>query len=985
MKLYKKIISVFLAGTLIFTGIHFSKINKKIETKAEPFGKQHTVQPTGHLNNQSFGLCIDGGMTLGSGDVMMNIMHDLDESQYGTDAYNQALETNVQILRNHGIDESNVMQLFWTGVSIWKTTQHGKENNPDGLRAANYWYDQSIEAAKYSIANGYMPNIENLNYLGLVPDNLKNIRRGEKNYPQFSANKPLLQYLGNNETFMGEKRISNYPNVNAVMPRLSNAWKNSYGLTKEKSGGGLWTANSYTDNHFFEKPIGTVPKVSDVQTKALDMRKDSNYKKVIRQPRAEEIDKGANPLVLDSSTSTSNSTSSSNNSNIDEDESDYDNDSESDDEVDDEKTNESEKSSNTDLKKYYINMNGYFIANSGPLMIWSSQNKSWVQFDFYMKMGTSIVVDGWEVKYVDDSDGARLEFNYIAGDSPTGLTMYFDIPSGAITAEGSKTYEDPMHFAATYLNVYECVKKSSYKPHKDRQTFISFKENNETPFYPAYTLGDPIPPNPNPGIVEFKIYRHTEDWTSHYNVKLEKKDYETNKPLQGANFSLYERFDDKEEINQENDGNKELYLGIKETGNKQWQGGYLSSPVVWDNFRKVLNTVTDNKGIIDKTVEKKYHYEKTFCNGHPAPKFKAVPEPEYEEDENGNQKEEPSNQDEIDEAKEINKQLAKDWITYYEEDIKMAEERKGVHFHWLINGVDEGKIREIAETGGEEGETPNAGPTEGASIEESFKNSNCKEDCKGTYDKFINLKYSYTWIETKARDGYIRHDNHPDDVPIEVITTNSSEGGAKSEFSNLYSRNIEINNVESNNKNISIPKIPQIINSYEDIYMTAFKNAFEKYNTGGSKVKLGKKNIYSHINDKNSEMNKWRIYDHRTEGEIHFNKKDLYLKNKENNLFNSLGIANGDSSLQGAVYGLFASEDVIHPDGKTYIDPQNQEFGRNEILFDVTSKDTGNLNHGYDVVIDNLPENAIINRVDYITRPEEKRERSKRCNSTLQV
>ena len=63
-----------------------------------------------------------------------------------------------------------------------------------------------------------------------------------------------------------------------------------------------------------------------------------------------------------------------------------------------------------------------------------------------------------------------------------------------------------------------------------------------------------------------------------------------------------------------------------------------------------------------------------------------------------------------------------------------------------MDGVDEGKIREIAETGGEEGETPN-------------------------------------------------------DVLIEVITTNSSEGGAKSEFSNLYSRNIEINDVETNNKN----------------------------------------------------------------------------------------------------------------------------------------------------------------------------------------
>ena len=104
-----------------------------------------------------------------------------------------------------------------------------------------------------------------------------------------------------------------------------------------------------------------------------------------------------------------------------------------------------------------------------------------------------------------------------------------------------------------------------------------------------------------------------------------------------------------------------MYLGIKETENKQWQSGYLSSPVVWDNFRKVLNTTTDNKGIIDKTIEKKYHYEKTFCNGHPAPEFETVPEPEYEEDENGNQKEEVSNQDEIDEAKERNKQLARKW------------------------------------------------------------------------------------------------------------------------------------------------------------------------------------------------------------------------------------------------------------------------------------------------------------------------------------
>ena len=1127
MNFKKQIISAILVCTTILTSINLhGNINKNINAKADN-DEIYVATKNGHAYatlDQKFGLCIDHRKRLREGDIFKNQMIDLRNFTYGTQEYEQALERNVSILKENGINEQNATELFWTGISVWKADRRKNPADPSALQAVDYWYQQSIDAAKYSIANGYMPNIGNLEYSGVKEADLGTIR-SDNAFSKISNGKPLLKYLGNYNTMMGETRVENYPNVNAVMPRLSENWLKSYNLTSEKSGYALWTANA--ENHKFSMPIGSIPNVELVKNIALSMDKDENYQQIIKQPKWEQIRDGANPLVKVSSENKSNSNS-----------------------------EEYGSSSNSNKKEYFINMNGYFLGNSGPLMLYNNATKSWTAFSFVVNPNASIVVNGWEVKYVDDTKGSRIEFKYISGDTPQGLVMYFDIPANSIASVGTKAYKDPIHFVATYINLFKCIKAKKDGGPELRQMFISFKGNNDVPTYPAYMLGDPIPPDiPIPGKIDFKIYRHTEDWTSHYNVKLEKKDYETNKPLQGANFSLYERFDDKEEINQENDGNKELYLGIKETENKQWQSGYLSSPVIWNNFRKVFDQNTDNKGIIDKTVEKKYHYEKTFCNGHPAPKFEKVPEPEYEEDENGNQKEEASNQDEIDEAKERNKDLARKWITYYEEDIKMAEERKGVHFHWLMNGVDEGKIREIAETGGEEGETPNAGPTEGASIEESFKNSNCKEDCKGTYDKFINLKYSYTWIETKARDGYIRHDNHPDDVPIEVITTNSSEGGAKSEFSNLYSRNIEINNVESNNKNISIPKIPQIINSYENIYITAFNDAFEAYNTGGSKVKLGKKNIYSHINDKNSEMNKWRIYDHRTEGEIHFNKKDLYLKNKENNLFNAYSIANGDSSLQGAVYGLFASEDVIHPDGKTgvvykkgdlvsigttdrngngsfmtftekpgtrynyktgltyetdwtneapennfdlnkkdsyadtdssmnsdanlrnthfyvddytedstykngkteriyddnkgnngnswigrplilgeyyikelsrsegyelsignknnditnfgqdenaenkeetykgkvnvttktYIDPQNEAFAKNEVLFEVTSKDTGNLNHGYDVVIDNLPENAIINRVDYITRPEEKRERSKRCNSTLQV
>ncbi len=59
-------------------------------------------------------------------------------------------------------------------------------------------------------------------------------------------------------------------------------------------------------------------------------------------------------------------------------------------------------------------------------------------------------------------------------------------------------------------------------------------------------------------------------------------------------------------------------------------------------------------------------------------------------------------------------------------------------------------------------------------------NSGCKQDAEATYNKFIALKYSYTYQEDTARNGYILHDLHNDDLPIEVITTDSSENGANS-------------------------------------------------------------------------------------------------------------------------------------------------------------------------------------------------------------
>ena len=92
-----------------------------------------------------------------------------------------------------------------------------------------------------------------------------------------------------------------------------------------------------------------------------------------------------------------------------------------------------------------------------------------------------------------------------------------------------------------------------------------------------------------------------------------------------------------------------------------------------------------------------------------------------------------------------------------------------------MSEVSQGEISSIASSGGEEGSTPNAGPTSSASGEDSYVNSGCKQDAEATYNKFIALKYSYTYQEDTARNGYILHDLHNDDLPIEVITTDSSE------------------------------------------------------------------------------------------------------------------------------------------------------------------------------------------------------------------
>lgn len=616
----------------------------------------------------------------------------------------------------------------------------------------------------------------------------------------------------------------------------------------------------------------------------------------------------------------------------------------------------------------------------------------------------------------------------------------------------------------------------------------------------------------------FRIFRHSEDFISTYNVQLYKYDSETGKPLEGARFVLYERFDDKDEIDKRKDGPIHIYAG-----GDPYASYHTDNPVIWDGFRKVGTVVTNVNGHGKKTIEHGYHYDKTFCNGHPAPVFVSVPE-EEEDEETG----EILNEDAIEAAKTQNRELAQEW-----EDCaadcrdKAAGDFEGVHFHWIMDDVNQGEIEAVSSQGGTEGETPDGGNTSEADAETAYERSGCFQDMTATYERFAALKYSYTFTEFEARDGYIRHDLHSEDLPIEIITTDSSENGANAFFAGEYSNKEALDRETSSKHNhlaswakktsdiiaetvketkkeiiskklyqklkikaqdiiaciaadvteaktaeltakedttktepekpdllkpdpekeetkqeetgteetekeeteqpeteqekatstnaasdppaeISLrprrivyaarnsqlktvppflfideeedqaapfppcpslrpatpadlfpssppahsatPSVPVISATPSSAFIwpapavpyksprlslaseqnergraagsSRFFQAYEAARLAGSagrNADPGPSGDYSHCNDRDREGNAWRVYDHRTEGEFHINKKDLDLAAGESERYHAYGDTQGDAVLEGALYGLFAAEEICHPDGRTGI------------------------------------------------------------------
>jgi len=225
-----------------------------------------------------------------------------------------------------------------------------------------------------------------------------------------------------------------------------------------------------------------------------------------------------------------------------------------------------------------------------------------------------------------------------------------------------------------------------------------------------------------PGSSDLELYRHSETFQSNYNIDLEKYCAETNQPLEGTVFNVWEDFDFSQVNEQgyeegEPDGTSgQVYLNC------------MSPEPENDYICDILTT--DPDGYARHSDTRYYNYSKTYCMGHPAPEWT---ECDHEEDEDCS-------------CDEENDRLRGQWRA--EQELCAAT----CDFHALNNDEDN---RE-----------------QDTSAMEAML-----ADRDETYERFIELEYSYHLQEKTARTGYILHGLHNDDKEIETVVLSAAQAG----------------------------------------------------------------------------------------------------------------------------------------------------------------------------------------------------------------
>lgn len=540
--------------------------------------------------------------------------------------------------------------------------------------------------------------------------------------------------------------------------------------------------------------------------------------------------------------------------------------------------------------------------------------------------------------------------------------------------------------------------------------------------------------------LEVHRYKHSEDWQTTYNVDLRKLDSETGKPLKGSHWDIleYDTLGDWDDAGTQL-GNTYLDHPKDEASNigtkYNWANDSGTQFTRWDDedtcnrddnvtgadgYLYETNTIGNPTSTKAHSDTYDYTYTKGYCTGHPKPII-VYYECDHEEDEDCD-------------CEELNAELDALAEEAWQEQVDYCEQlaAEGGFFHTAEESISDAAKNELI------------------------------ADRDQFYDDFISLTYDYSAEEIAARDGYIIHGNHTDDIPVERVVIHSSEylsekSGASSNAAVLDQSETELTTGNDLNGDLAtesevekelevlLPKTPasqllpqkesaeeskeekvegkeeaaestektesetkETSESEEPVESEPFSEESESLDSDtetNTEEEIGKdeseipdleitdddvviatdsdatssdavrdeveqeeKSFFHILKEKVSEffgikddeenregkdgaardsqppkkdgvtyigttnfetsdvtahtqgardVECWTfiIYDHRTEGEIHFNKRDLDLVNGDD-YPETYAAENGDGTLEGAVYGLFAMTDIIHPDSE---------------------------------------------------------------------
>ena len=233
----------------------------------------------------------------------------------------------------------------------------------------------------------------------------------------------------------------------------------------------------------------------------------------------------------------------------------------------------------------------------------------------------------------------------------------------------------------------------------------------------------------------FEIFLHEETFRSDYKTEIDKRDHETGKGLENAEFNIYEAFDSAQlEGTVLTEKNKAGAEGIER----------FSSP--FEKYTSNLSLIdenharkkTDEEGRLFHKDTFEYSYSRTYCGGHPEPEPVEISEDATEE--------------EAEAAREADEAVHKAW----EAGIAWCEENTDFH-----------------------------------DVEPGIAEEECRRNRDQAYEEFIALKFQYAIKEVKAKEGYILHNYHNDDRLIEIIEAKSSQAGGKKRMIGYLERDFD--------------------------------------------------------------------------------------------------------------------------------------------------------------------------------------------------